>query len=237
MILRRALAERLLATPVEGLDEESARRERRERFQRVLGTLRAFAELCRKDDSKSRWWGPNMLSQQVAQGKTLSPWAMVERNVADAERAAGAAEVKAREAAARAAAVMVPTTPTSPQDAAEREAKARAAQEMAAILGGSVRFGGPTSARARGPVAETELDQERERRRGQRREARDERDEDREIQRRWQLNAALARAREAKGEPLTDDEANKIRAGFGESEEHDHDGGEDHRVGAWRRSL
>lgn len=184
-------AEQLLAVPLEGLDEDAARRARSERLAYVLDVCRRFADLCRSDKTKARWWGPAMLEQTPPAGKTLSRWAMLERDVAEADRAAGDAEAKARAAVSAAAAVRAPT-PATAADVARAD---RALKEFQALVGGLGAAMRPGAARVVGgrAVAPTE------------------RDEEAEIERARQLNAALVEARRAKGAPLTDAEADYIR--------------------------
>jgi hypothetical protein len=221
------LAERLLAVPLEGLDEESARKARLDRLAYVLDVCRAFADLCRREPSKVQFWRPGMLSLQVATGKTLSPWQMIEHDIAKADRAAGTAQVRAREEAEARAAVAPPPAPTSPEEAAaavERDAAMqRKMAEFTASLGARMRYG-DAPVRASGRPAETEDDHEDDHRkaehqRGRRSEVQAERNEARTIEQRRQMNAAMTQAREAKGSALTTTEANKIRVAFGAKQE------------------
>lgn len=83
---RRALdrADRLLAVPLEGLDEDAARRMRRERLEHVLHICRAYADICRQDPDQALFWGPTMLETD-ARGKGRSAWDVVEAVVAERE--------------------------------------------------------------------------------------------------------------------------------------------------------
>lgn len=201
------LAERLLAVPLEGLSEDDARAALLDRFQHVVEMCRAFAERCKRDPSKVQFWRRGMLSLEAAPGK-LSAWAMLEYNVAEDERAAGTAEVKAAEVKAAAA--------PAPATAAQQARAGKALAEVNALIGGAVkRLGGPASARASGLVDSDDEKQERsELWRGRRREARDEDDEARDRDRRYQLHTALVEARQLAGRELRPDEANAIRERF-----------------------
>lgn len=149
---RQALlrAERLLAVPLEGLGDDEARAAQRERLRYVLELCSRFAAICRRDAAKARFWGPLMLESTAAAGKTMSRWAMLERDVGVADETDAQAEVARREAAARAEAdrqlheQLYGSTRETPeqreQGRAQREATVeRHRQGLEAILG--VRLG------------------------------------------------------------------------------------------------
>lgn len=150
------LAERLLAVPLEGLDEDAARETRRARLQHVLETCREFSELCRREPTKARWWGPGMLDMTVAAGKTLSRWSMVERDVADAQRVAGEAEAKCQARAQETRQAAVEQGEQAELKAATVARMPEVMQRLFGQLGAKLRYGNDR------PVADVGLDEERE---------------------------------------------------------------------------
>ena len=80
-------AERLLRVPLDGLDEDAARRMRRERLEHVLDVCRRFADICRQDSEQAAFWGPTMLETDRARGRDRSAWDVVESIVAERQTA------------------------------------------------------------------------------------------------------------------------------------------------------
>lgn len=191
-------AERLLRVDLEGLDEDAARAARLERFRYVRGVFERFAELCRRDPAKARWWGPGMLECEPAKGKTRSAWEQVEADVGRADEAAAHAEIQRRnlEAAMRPREAAPEPPPETPEERAAREE--RIARLEAGTNALRQQIGAPAPARPRARRSEADA----------------ERDESREIEIQRKVNAALIEAlqlAERAGRRLTDQEADLIR--------------------------